>query len=46
MTLLYLPGATDDRAALEPMLITMSHEAAKRPDALTKRFARDLSMVG
>ncbi len=46
MTVMYLPGATGDSATKEGMLVTLSEEASKKPDALCKRFAKDLKKTG
>ena len=46
MTVMYLPGATSNSAAKEGMLVTLSDSASKKPDALTKRFAKNLKNTG
>lgn len=46
MTLMYLPGSGDDPAAREGMLITLSADTSKTPDALAKRFTKNLKKNG
>ena len=46
MTVMYLPSANGDAAAKEGMLITLSEQASKKPDALTSRFIKDLKKRG
>ncbi len=46
MTLMYLPGAKGDSAVKEGMLITLSEQVSKKPDAAVKRFTKDLKKKG
>jgi len=46
MTVMYLPGADGDSAAKEGMLITLSEQTSKKPDAAVRRFTRDLKKTG
>ena len=46
MTVMYLPGANGDSAAKEGMLITLAEDASKKPDALIRRFTKDLKRTG
>jgi hypothetical protein len=46
MTVMYLPSATGDPSTKEGMLITLSDRASSKPDALTRRFTKDLKKRG
>jgi hypothetical protein len=46
MALMYLPDAKGDSAAKEGMLVTLSGQASKNPDAAVKRFTKDLRKTG
>ena len=46
MTLMYLSSATGSPEAREGMLVVLSEETTKKPDALAKRFTKDLKKSG